>query len=130
MTDVSTPTGTNQAAQLGTTIETGIVNIGVAAGEAILFAEVPFLAFPGLKQLVDLLIGWLSGYLIRGLSTVVTFAVIDVQVGAEKSDFNDALAALKAAQAGGDPSAIAKAMAAFQVAVQNMGHSDGSGPVP
>ena len=128
MTTVSTPTTTNGAAQVGDTVVTGILNTAVDLGLKAIYVEVPFLAFPGLKQIFEMLVNWIVGFISKQLQLLVTFTVIDVQVGMEKSDFKKALDALKAAQAGGNKDDIAKALEAFQVAAQNLTHSDGSTP--
>lgn len=123
------PTETNNAATIGVDVVTGIVQTGVKLGEAALFLDFPWLATPGLKQLTELLINWLSGYVVNGLSQVVVFSVIDVQVGHEETTYAKALAQLKAAQAGKDPIAIQKALLEFQKAALDLGHSDGSKPI-
>lgn len=126
MTSVSTPTGTNTTAQVGDTVVSEVVKTGLSIGETLLFADLPGLALPGLKQLVQLLLKFLSGYVLKGLSQVVVFDIIDSQVKGEETDFNKALAALKAAQAAGNPDATQAALKNFQAAAQNLGHSDGS----
>ena len=126
MTAVSTPTGTNAAAGVGNQVVSGVVNVGVTVAETLLFADYPFLAVPVIKPLVQLAINFVSGYVIKGLSQFVTFAIIDVQVGTEETAYGKALAALKTAQTSGDTIAIYTALGNFQAAVQNLSHSDGS----
>jgi len=116
----------NLAAQTGVNITTGAINTGIAIGENLLFADYPPLAMPGLKQLIQFIISFFAEYVIKGVAEVVTFTVIDFQISKEESNFNDALAALKAAQASGDSNALSKAQADFLAASAAMVNYDGS----
>lgn len=120
------PMPTNLAVQLGDSLVSKAVDTGITAGETLLFSDFPILAFPGIKQLVELAIDFISHYIVKGLSQVMTFTIIDVQVGAEETVYSKALAALKAAQASGDPNAIANALSVFQKAAESLGTTDGT----
>ena len=116
----------NPAVQEGDSVVSQLVNVGIQSGATLLFTTYPVLALPGLKQLVQLSISFFSGYIVKGLQTVVAFTVIDVQVGAEKTAFNDALIALKAAQLKGDPVAIQVALKTLQLAAANLANVTGA----
>lgn len=122
----SIPTGTNSTAQTVGDIASGTVNVVETTVEKLAEADVPILAAPVVKTLFEMVVGWLFGYIARAFSLFGIQMTIIIQTGAEVSSDNKALAALVAAQKSGDPVAIQKALAAFQLAVQNLGHADGS----
>lgn len=101
-------------------------NAGVKAVEALIIADVPWLAWPGIKQTWQLLLGWVAGYFLTALQNGATFTVIDTQVGGQLDALSVALRALIAAQKTGDAVAIKKAIQDYADAHSALIHSDGS----
>ncbi len=122
-----TPTTVNQPAK---TVD-GIINAviedaGVAAASAALKTAVPFLALPGVSQVVDLLLRYFASFLYKGLANFATLQIIQFQTSAEKHEYASAEFALRQAHLSGDPNAIAKATADFKKAFRSLVHFDGS----
>ena len=126
---MSEPTITNATA-VAIDKDISLVEKGaLAAAEALIFADEPALAAPGLKQLVELVLGWAGGYFAKALDSGATFAVIDNQVGKEEATLTQVIAALQAAEKSGNLDEIKKEMAAYQAAQSALVHDDGSASV-
>jgi hypothetical protein len=128
-TTASSPQSTNQSAVVGDAVVVNLANLAITSAKTLLFSDFPFLATPGLKQLVELLLSFLSKYFIKAMSQLVTFEIIDSQVKGEITHFDAAMQKLKDAQLTGNLNDINDALFHVQVAAQNLGHSDGSGPL-
>lgn len=120
------PTTVNGTAETINGVLKTVVGTGVDAARAAAVAEVPILGAPIISTLFGALLGWLSGYLYKALANYSTFLVIDMQTGNELDHFNQAAAALKAAQSGGDSNAIDQARLDFKNKLASLIHFDGS----
>lgn len=58
-------------------------------------AAVPFLGFPVIGPLFGMFAGWLAGMLYEEMAKQVTFAMIDLQVGNQKEEYEKAVEELK-----------------------------------
>lgn len=103
----------------------GVFTVGVGLAETAIKAEVPFLALPIISTIFDWLLKMIANKIYQYFALFVTFEIIDVQVSGQVSDSQKALAALKAAQAKGDPVEIAKALKDFNDATDHLTHWDG-----
>lgn len=122
------PQTTNSTATEVNSIVSALGNAGVQAVEALIIADVPVLGFPGLKQLWELLLGWVAGYFIKAAENGATFAIIDLQIAGEESGMSKALAALVAAEKTGDAAQIQAAIKVYANAQSALVHDDGSAP--
>jgi hypothetical protein len=123
---MSAPTTTNSAATIFDSLikgaETSIIGLTYNA----IIAAVPWLGLPVIKQVWTGIFAFIADYFTRQAELGATFAVIDTQVNEEELTFNQALAALKAAQTSGDPNAISVAEKNFINAATALGSYDGS----
>lgn len=122
------PTNVNGTATTVNKIISAMDNAGVQVVEAMIIADVPFLGWPGIKQIWEGFFAWIASYFIKAEENGATFAVIDIQVGSEESGISKALAAVIAAEKSGDKDAIAKAIQDYQSAQSALVHNDGSAP--
>jgi hypothetical protein len=123
---MATPTTTNPTA---TVINTGIKLAGgtiVSVVEALICADVPWLALPIIKPLWQAVLNWIAGYYIKAAENGATFAVIDRQVKTEETALSDALSALIDAEVSNDPIKIKKAIQDYAAAHALLIHDDGS----
>jgi hypothetical protein len=124
-TYMTTPTTTNSAATLSGKIISALANVGVQSVEALIIADVPALGFPVIKQIWEAAFGWVASYFVKAAQNGATFAVIDVQVGAEETAMSAALAAVVAAEKTGDAAKIKAAIQAYANAQSALVHDDG-----
>lgn len=107
----NSPTTTNtEAVWAGQTIE-AIFKIAVPVAEAAIIASAPFMATPVLKQIWEELFEVIVDEFAKAIGTEGKYLVIDAQRYYAVKDIVTATAALKSAQASGDPDAITKANA-------------------
>jgi len=126
---MSSPTTTNESANLANKT---IVNVGnniVSVAKKALLVEFPILGAPIIKQVWEALFDFIAGYIERAAETGATFAVIDTQIKQEKSNLSVALKNLMDAERSGDKDAIKKAIQAYADAQSALVHSDGSGSI-
>jgi hypothetical protein len=119
------PIPTNQTATVVNKVIDGIFNTAVTLGENALYAEAPWLKLPIINQIFTFIVKSLVGKIYAYFALGVTFAIIDVQASSEVSDYQKALAALKAAQASGDLNALNDALSKFNAAASAVTHWDG-----
>lgn len=74
-----------------------IFDVALRAAETYIFAQLPWLNFPGLKQLAQFLLNKVAEVLYDQLATFVAFRVIEIQAGHEKDAYNEAIANLRLA---------------------------------
>ena len=122
------PTATNTTATDINTIVKVAGGTIVSVAETMIIADVPFLGFPVVKQLWEIVFEWIASYFIKAAENGATFTVIDLQVSSEESGISNALAALVAAEKSGDPNAIKTAIQNYANAQSSLVHSDGSAP--
>jgi hypothetical protein len=120
------PTTENKTAGFIANAIKSLGNSGVKIVEALIIADLPWLGWPGIKQVWQLLLGFVASYFIVAAQNGATFEVIDTQVGGELDALSVALRALIAAQKTGDPVAIKKAIQDYADAHSALVHSDGS----
>ena len=121
------PTTVNTAAEtVDSIIHAVIYDVGANVAIAALKAEVPFLNLPVISQLTDFIVKYIVGYLDRGLQTVATLQVIQIQVGAEKHEYLNSEFVLRQALLSGDQAQIDAAKEKFKAAFRSLVHSDGS----
>ena len=113
------------ATQVDTVISTVAQSL-VSGVEKLIIADVPTLGLPVISTLWETLFNWISGYFIKLLETGSTFIVIDLQVDAEEVGVSQTLAALIAAEKGGNPSVIQAAIQAYANSQSALIHNDGS----
>lgn len=123
MTD---PTTTNTTAQTVNTIVARANSSAVQILQGLITADVPWLGWPVIKQIFSFFLSWLDGYISIAEQKGATTVVITAQTDAEETNFNVALAALKAAQATGDANAITAAQNNYTAAALALANSDGS----
>ena len=123
---MSTPVPTNETTTVVNTGIDGVFSASVTAAEAALHVALPWTNWPVIGPVINFLIGQISSKIYQYLSLCVSFTIIDAQSSGEVSDFNKALAALKAAQASGDSNAIQTALTNFQSAVSSLTVWDGA----
>jgi hypothetical protein len=123
----STPTTTNGAVQsVDDIIQSAIFDVALKALETYLYAQMPWLAYPIIKQVFGALLNWIAGYIYNYLTQVANFTVIDLQTDQEKASYDAAVTQLQAAQSSGDPNAIQQAKNQFTSTLGNLIHFDGS----
>lgn len=94
--------------------------------EAYIFAQVPELALPVLKQITETLVEKLVEREAAILKTFLAFSIIDSQVAQENKAVRDNLAAWQAAHDSGDAHAIEKATDDLANSFGHLIHYDGS----
>jgi hypothetical protein len=111
----------------------GLVNALTIGGEDLAksyLATTPmaWLEWPVISVFTNAALSALGSSIDRYSSQLVAAAVIDVQTNLEKSAVGNAVTALTAAQAGGNPDEITTANASFDAALGALVHWDGSAP--
>lgn len=124
----SNPTTVNEPAVVVGKVLSVLKNGGVALVEALIIADVPWLGWPGIKQIWEFIFSWIAGYFVKAAQNGATFVIIDIQVGAEVGKLAEALKAVIIAQKSGDPVAIKKAMKDYADAQSALVHDNGSSP--
>jgi hypothetical protein len=123
----STPTTTNgTASTVDSIIQSAIFDVALNALKTYLYAQMPWLSYPIIKQVFGAFLNWVAGYIYTYLTQVANFTVIDLQTDQEKSSYAAAVTQLQAAQSLGDPNAIQKAKDQFTSTLGNLIHFDGS----
>lgn len=123
------PTTTNPTATIANSVlHTLIYDVAVKAAEAEIIQAAPFMAAPVLKQIDELVLGYIAGKIYEKLALGATFVIIDSQTSQEAAAAHTAAAALTTALQSGDAGAITKAKADFTKAFGNLIHYDGSAP--
>lgn len=119
----TTVNGTVQAVESGLRIVEydGLVKLAYSA----LVAQLPFLAWPVLGQIIRWLIGLFADRLFVPLNQAVGKLIIDAQVAAEDAAYNRAISVLATSQASGVNHE--QALADARAALGRLIHSDGSG---
>lgn len=125
--DQSAPTGVNNTAQtVDTILQNDVAKIAETAVEKAAETALPFLLTPVVKQAFELLVEEVSDALFVEIAKIVTFEIIDIQVGTEKNNYMTAEGALHAALLTGDQNAIALARQNYKTALGALIHADGS----
>lgn len=102
------------------------LTLGEGVVEAAIIADLPILGYPGFKQLLELILGWVEGYFLTQASDAATKIVIDIQVNAEESTVTQAFKGAQQAIQSGDANAITQASQNLDSAFGSIIHSDGS----
>lgn len=102
--------------------------IGLQIAKTSAVADFPWLGWPVISQLFDLVLNWFAEYVYRGMTGVVNQAIIDAQTGKEKADYAAAKAKLHDIAATGNSGDIAAADIEFQETLARLVHFDGSAP--
>jgi hypothetical protein len=123
----STPTTTDGAVQsVDDIIQSAIFDVALNALKTYLYAQMPWLAYPIIKQVFGALLNWIAGYIYNYLTQVANFTVIDLQTDQEKASYDASVTQLQAAQSSGDPNALQNATNQFKNTLGNLIHFDGS----
>jgi len=123
----NTPTTTNGAIQtVDSIIQAAIFDVALNALKTYLYAQMPWLAYPVIKQVFGAFLNWIAGYIYTYLTQVANFTVIDLQTDQEKASYDAAVTQLQDAQSSGDPNALQKAKDQFKSTLGNLIHFDGS----
>lgn len=123
------PFPTNPAAPVVDGALDGIFGIAIKMAENAIFASAPpWTSNPLSKFIIDQVIQFIANKVYRQFALMVSFQIIDYQIGAEVTDQKKALAALKAAQEKGSPDEIERALAAFQKTTVALTRFDGAAP--
>lgn len=101
-----------------------IKNVVLKAVIAALISAVPFLGIPGINLITTWLVMKIGGLVIETLQKFIDFKIIDWKTDAENAAYQNAVAALKAAQATGDANATEKAKADFKSTLSKLIHFD------
>ena len=117
---------TDQAAATGSTTVEKLFSTATSAAETALIVAYPFLGWPFLKQLWEALFQGIIGKISFYLGTEAGYLIIDAQQYFALKNAATAMAALKAAQASGDPNALATANQNVDNAVAPILHYIGS----
>jgi hypothetical protein len=125
MGDIPTPVN-NTANALNEAIQIAIFDVALNAMKAYALVQMPWLAWPVVNQIFNLITKLLGNYIYTFLSQVATFAVIDMQTDAEKEAYSQALTQLLAAYSSGDQNAIQRATTDVKQAMASLIHFDGS----
>ena len=120
------PQTVNKAATIGDEVISSAATAGAQAITALIIADVPFFGLPVIKNLLNYIVGYVCIYVSKAVQTGVTFAVIDIQVGAEQNKLSIALAALIEADKTGDSIAIQQAIKNYAAAQSALINFDGS----
>lgn len=123
---MSDPTTTNTLASLVNSAISQAMSLGVDAVEAAIIVDFPILGYPGLKQLLEWVLGMIEGYFYHQAAASATKVIIDIQVGLETSAVNSAFKNAQAAIATGDTSGIEQASKDLDSSFANLIHYDGS----
>lgn len=125
----ASPATTNQTASVINAVLKNIIEgAGLDVIEATLIAEVPWLGWPVIKQIMELILNKAADLLYTQAANAATKIVIDVQVNVEQSKVLNAFQNLQMAIASGDQNAISKASSDLDDAYGSLIHSDGSAP--
>ncbi len=123
---MTSPTTNNSATNTADTLIKDGTSIGVSVVEAAIIADVPWLGYPGIKQIWEALFSWIAGYFSAAAQKGVNFAIIDTQVDGQVSDLSKALAALQIAYKSGNQDEISKALNQISQAQSNLANDNGS----
>lgn len=116
---------TNPVADKINTVIAAGNSAGVTLVQSLLTADVPFLGWPIVRNVVSLVLGWLDSYLSKAEQTGVSFFVIDTQISSEEKAL---VAAVAQAEQAKDPAAIAAARKAYADANSALVRYDGDAP--
>jgi len=125
MGDVPTPIN-NVATDINNAIQIAIFDVALNALKAYAVASLPWLGWPIINQLFNLLTNLIGKYVYTYLAQIATFTVIDMQTAAETQAYAQALNALQAAMTTGDQNAIGQATSEVKTALAALIHFDGS----
>lgn len=125
---MSDPTTTNTLASIVNQAIKTAMNEGESAAESAIIADVPWLGLPGIKQLLELGLNFVEGYLYADAAATATKIVIDLQIDTEVTDTQTAFTIAQTAIQSGDQSAIDQASKNLDAAFSGLIHSDGSAP--
>lgn len=97
-----------------------LYNVAVASFKGYLRAYASWLNLPVISQLFDFIVGTITDKFFYFLSQVMTFAVIDIQVGAELEAYKKAEAGFRAVYKSGNQEAIDAARKNFGLAARDL----------
>lgn len=120
------PTTTNQTAAVVNGILKNLISgVGLDAVEAAAIVELPWLGWPIIKQIFELVLSKIAALIYEQAAYAATKIIIDVQVGIEESKVGPAFESLQMAIASGDQNAIALASKDLDKAYGDLIHFDG-----
>jgi len=128
MGDIPTPVN-NTANAINNAIQIAILDVALNALRAYAIVQMPWLAWPVVNQIFNLVTGLIGKYFYTYLSQVATFSIIDFQTDIERAAYIKALDQLQVACASGDSSAINQATSSVRSSLANLIHFDGSASV-
>lgn len=122
-------TGPNTVNKVATVVDAGINGVGsvvVKATETAMIADQPWLGAPIIKPMWEAVFQWFAGYFEKQIDLCATFAVVDAQVGSERTTISKALAALIVAEKSGNQNAIQTALKNYSATQTALANDDGS----
>lgn len=93
---------------------------------ALLVGAIPFLGWPIIGIFTTWIIGWIGAKIFAAIEKFASFTVIDMETISENTNYQNAVAALKAAQVSNDPQAVATALKNAKETLGKLIHMDGS----
>jgi len=124
------PTPVNNVANaINDAIQIAIFDVALNALKAYAIANLPWLGWPVINQIFNLVTNLIGKYVYTYLSQIATFTVIDMQTDAERAAYSQALVNLQAAYTTGDQNAIGQATSQVKTALASLIHFDGSSTV-
>lgn len=127
---MSEPTTVNQDAVIvNSIVKAAIEKIADPLIESAFFADFPWLDLPVIRDIFIYLIGFAGNYFYRYTAQTATALVISLQTAGQASIASKAIDTLRKAIAINDAAAIQSATDAFNAAMADLVHYNGSAPV-
>lgn len=120
--DETNPASINPVVDAADVVTAGLFRVASEAAIVAIDAEVPFLADPGIREIVKLVVDDISNKISEALQQAAAFGIIDAQTNAEAAAYQNAKAALLAAKSSGDKNAIDKANQDFDSTFASIVH--------
>lgn len=122
-----TPSTSNTAAKTADEIiHFAIFQVALTAAETAIIAQVAFLGWPIIKNILEWVLGFIGGFIYANLADFATLQIIDFQTGSERTAYANAEAKLRQAHLSGDQNALDQATAEFKKTLASLIHFDGS----
>lgn len=124
---MSTPSTVNTPAKTAAqVINFAVFQLGIKTVKAKMVAAFPFLAWPVISQVVDILLNWIGVLMYENSANFVTFTIINFQTAAQKNAYIKAEGELRKAELSGNPEVFDEATKKFKSALADVVHWNGS----
>lgn len=101
-------------------IQALLYDLGVKMVMTYLIAQVPFLGYPLIRQIVTWVVTYVAGILYKYLDQFVVFSIIDFQTQSQAQDYLASVNKLQSAITSGDANAIEKAKSDFKTKLNTL----------